>query len=594
VRSIKRLSISGRPKCPWESIFRLRSSIKAKLRLRSSTGQDARRWLALAADNQGRLALVARAQTTGLMRTPELTAEDNRTIETREFLLPELGKAKIIETTETFGTVDREYRGEFGGANEKALRDSLKSYVEKVYGEAGISRITVGDDTDLEKPMTLRIELQDARRGSSGRTEAAVGIFVSHIADRLPARFREEQKKDPEKPASPERTQDYVIAEPFTSEWRYRISAPAGFKIRQLPEAQDEKLAFTTLTARYARESDTTVTATFRFVMPKKRFTAAEGKALHEAVLELGRRKALLIYFDQVGETQLASGNVKNAIAEFDKLRKAHPNEALHFLQTARAMLAAGAGTSARAEARRAVTLEPNNAQAYIQFAEILKHDLVGRLMEKGFDRDGAAAAYRKALELDPADYETRAILAILVEHNASAIRYGEGARLDEAIDEYKKILDKLAGLQIPQNYAVALFRAGRAEELRDYLRQQPDSELNQVLKVCAEALLGGSKAAVSRAGDVSGVNAKQRVLASAGQTLLAVRQYELAADLFEAAAVGSPNPAMVANRRRLRFDCAPAWDRNGVRQAARKRNDARGSSRLGSLRDSIHARRKR
>ena len=91
------------------------------------------------------------------------------------------------------------------------------------------------------------------------------------------------------------------------------------------------------------------------------------------------------------------------------------------------------------------------------------------------------------------------------------------------------------------------------------------------MLKVCAEALLGGSKAAVSRAGDVSGVNAKQRVLASAGQTLLAVRQYELAADLFEAAAVGSPNPAMVANRRRLRFDCAPAWDRNGVRQSCAK-----------------------
>src|SRR5262249_31740496 len=163
--------------------------------------------------------------------------------------------------------------------------------------------------------------------------------------------------------------------------------------------------------------------------------------------------------------------------------------------------LAAGAGNAARAEARRAVTLEPNNAQAYVQLAEILTHDLVGRPLEKGFDRDGAAAAYRKALELNPSDSETRARLAILLEYDASAIRYGEGARLDEAIDEYKKIIDKLAGLGIPQNYAVALFRAGRAEELRDHLRRQPDNELNHVLKVCAEALLGGSKAAVSRAG---------------------------------------------------------------------------------------------
>jgi tetratricopeptide (TPR) repeat protein len=198
--------------------------------------------------------------------------------------------------------------------------------------------------------------------------------------------------------------------------------------------------------------------------------------------------------------------------------------------------LAAGAGTTARAEARRAVALEPTSAQAYVQLAEVLKHDLVGRSMTKGYDPDGAAAAYRKALELDPSDNESRANLAILLEYNQNAMRYGPGAKMEDALTEYKKVLDKLAGLGIPQNYGVALFRAGKIKELHDYLAKQPEDNNMRVLRICAEALLNGSAAGVREADQVSGVQARQQMLAGAAQTLLIVRQYALAADLFEAA----------------------------------------------------------
>jgi len=32
----------------------------------------------------------------------------------------------------------------------------------------------------------------------------------------------------------------------------------------------------------------------------------------------------------------------------------------------------------------------------------VLKHDLIGRVLKKGMDYDGAIAAYRKAIALDP------------------------------------------------------------------------------------------------------------------------------------------------------------------------------------------------
>ena len=499
--------------------------------------------------NQGRLSLIARPETSSLLRTPELGAEENRVVESREFFLAELGRARVVETSETFGTVDRDYRGLLGGRTDKELRDDLKQYVDGTYGEAKIAKITTGDGEDLSKPFSLKIELEDAQRGMTGRTEAAVGIFVSGLASRLPSFFRKDpkdEKAEPKDKRAP-RTQDFVIPEPYTYEWHYKITAPVGFRLRQLPEAKQEAVGLAGLSMTFSRESDTTVTGVFRFTIPKRRFTATEGAALRDAVLELDKRKAMLIYFDQIGETALASGNVKEALIEFDKLRKLHPNESLHSVQYARALLMAGAGESARAEARKAIAMQPS-AAAYIQLAEILKNDLVGRSMEKGFDRDGAAEAYAKALELDPDDAATRANRAILLEYDRSGMRYGTGARLSDAIVEYQKILDKLAGLELPQNYPIALLKANRMAELRDYLRKQPDNATNQTLLVCAESVLNGSKAGIERAGEISGVTAKQQILASAGQTLITQRRYELAADLFEAAAAGAQNPAEVSN----------------------------------------------
>jgi tetratricopeptide (TPR) repeat protein/transglutaminase-like putative cysteine protease len=496
----------------------------------------------LGPEDQGRYALVARPTTTALIRTAELSADQSRVVETREFQLSELGRAQVTEITEAYGMADREYRSIFGEKDEKELREALKGYVEWTYGEAKMASATRDDPADLGKPYRLKIELNEAQRGTTARTEAVVGIFLSQIATtRLPNYFTEDEPKKDKKdekdaePAKP-RERDFVISEPFTDEWHYVVHIPPGFRVRQIPDATEERLGPASLSTKFLRESDTTLVGDLKFTMPKRRFTAAEGAALRDAITELRKRKPMVIYCDQIGETALASGQVKEALAQFNALRKLHPNEALHAMQTARALLEAGAGATARAEAQRAVALEPASAQAYLELADVLKHDLIGRPMAKGSDIEGAVAAYRKALELNPDDPAARANLAILLEHNRNAERYGLGAKMEEALAEYKKVQDKLAGLGVGQNYGVALFRAGKAKELREYLVKQPDNSHTHALRICASALIDGSEAAIRDAGQVSGVQARQQTLASAAQTLLVVRQYALAADLFEAA----------------------------------------------------------
>ena len=497
-------------------------------------------------ENQGRLALIARPETSALLRIPELTAQDNRVVETREFKLAELGRAKVIETSETWGTPDRAYRADFGDLDPKALRDHLKSYVEWTYAEAKLGSVSHGEETDLTRPFQLKVELDDAQRGTTLRTEAAVAIRVAQLTNRLPEFFREEpeEEKKQDKPAEP-RTRDFAISEPYTYEWHYIITAPAGFRIRQFPEPSDEAIGIASLSSKFTRQDDTTVLGDFRFVMAKRRFSAAEGFALRDAILKLAKRDMVMVYFDQIGETALASGKVKEALAEFAALRRLHPKEALHAMQTARALLAAGAGTTARVEARQAAALEPESAEVYTELAEVLTHDLVGREMAKGFDLNGAVAAYRKALELKTDDI-TRLNLAILLEYDRDAERYAPGADLEASLAEYRKILDKLPKLGAPNNYAIALLRAGKIRELKDYLAGAPENEQTPVLRICADALLNGADAGIRQAANVSGFQKRQEALASAGQTLMQLRKYDLAADVLNSIASSAPNSAGV------------------------------------------------
>jgi tetratricopeptide (TPR) repeat protein len=527
----------------------------------------------LAPQNQGRLALVASEKTTSLVRTPESTSAENRVVETREFYLSELGPARIVETSKTYGTADRNYREQWGHVEPEKVKEGLKDYADWAYAAPGVTSASHSDAEDLTQPFQLRLEFKDAKRGTTAPAEAAVAIRLSQAGVRLPEFFRTEPKdtakKDDDKEPESRRTADFVIPEAFISEWQYHIVPPPGFRVRQLPEQSDEKLGPASLSMRFQTEADGVVTGTVKFDMPKRRFTAAEGFALRDAMLALQKKSMPLVYFDQIGETLLASGKVKEALAAFRDLEKLHPTEALHCYPLARALLAAGAGEAARAEARRGTELEPKSAKAYANLASILRHDLVGRDLRKGYDRAGAIEAYRKALELDPTNDEVRANLAILLEYDDAGRRYAAGAQLTEAIAEYRKIEDKLAKLGIAQNLAFAMFRAGRMKELLGYLHKQPDTDINRALKLAAIAVLDGPAKAIEGVGrEISGVEQQQKALLAAGRNLFVARRYEAAADLLVAGAAQAPNPAALRNyaelvrHTRRTEDLSPRGDR--------------------------------
>lgn len=495
--------------------------------------------------DQGRLALVARPDSTRLVPTPEASSQENSIIEKRDFFLAENGPARVVETTEPRGTFEGEFRAAYLDADDKDSRKNLKDYIANEYLSEKLTRMERSDPRDLHKPFELVIEASAAKRGATDLESAVAAIRLESLFYRLPNELQQQEKeadksadKTKDKPRKP-RVTDFLLPEAYSYEWQYRIVPPLGFQAKPLPANSKMQLGPATLSEEFATGSDGVVRVTMKFDTVKRRYTAAEARELREKVSQIREGPAVFIYFEPTAQALMNQGRIKEAFQATRNLIARHPKEAVHHLQRAKMLLAGGMGLAARDEARAAVKLEPNSALAQKMLAEILEYDLVGRQYRRGSDFAGAEEAFRSAERLDPDDKATVANLAILLEHNPWGLRYGPGAKLKDAISEYRKLtVEERANLGIQNNLAFALFYAGdfrEAQKNAEGLNPQPIA-----LIVASVAGTNGAQVGIeeARKRTVSEELFKQ-VARAAGQMMANLRMYSVAADLMEAGTSG-------------------------------------------------------
>ncbi|MGA9039904.1 MAG: DUF3857 domain-containing protein [Terriglobales bacterium] len=491
--------------------------------------------------DQGRMALIVRSGSNALVRTAEMPSQSNVLLELREIDLAENGPARVVETSQPQGVFESEYRNFYADKQNKDHRENLTNYVKSQYLAEKLDRLDRSDPGDFSKQFELVLESDKAKRGFTDLESAVAAIRVEGLFYRLPNELQERESEDKPDAIKPKkkRTADYQLAEPFVTEWQYKIVPPLGFQPKQLPQDAKLSLGPATLSEKFTADSNGTVHAVLRLDTVKRRFTIVEATEMRNKVAELRGGEAILINFELVGQALLKQGKVRESFESYRNLIAQHPKEAVHHLQIAKALLEAGMGDAAREEGQLAVKLEPTSALAQKTLADILEYDLVGRKLRPGSDYAGAAAALAAAAKLDPDDKEVQGNLAILLEYNQDGARYGAGAKLKEAVSEYREITqEKLVTLGLPSNMAFALFYAGEFAEARknaDTLNPQPKS-----LIVACEAVVNGSQAGVAEANKRStGDEEFKQVLRTAGEMLMNVRKYSLAADLLQAGASG-------------------------------------------------------
>jgi tetratricopeptide (TPR) repeat protein len=505
----------------------------------------------------GRWALIVDEKTTALKKIPELNSAANLHRETRQFTLAEFGNADIVEKNEEIGPGESDIRDTYSGEN-KELHNNVEKYVKRAYLADKLISLKHGDIQDLEKQFWTAFTTS-GKRGTTDYENATMAIRLEDLFDGFPNYFTTPPNEKPE-PDQPEDDDDEAPGDdskprlvdwqirPFTNEWDYKITAPAGYKLRALPPSKEEKLASATFAQKYTSNADgTVVEAVLRFDSGKARLTVDEAKALRDAVLKAQKYDPVFVVFDQVAQSLIAKGNIREGLASYQQLIQLHPKEALHRIQLARALLSVGLGEKARVVAREATTMDPNSARAFSTLAWVLEHDLIGRLRKKGFDYDGAVAAYRKAKQLDPKDKDLRLSLAILLEYDAAGQRYTAGAHLKEAVAEFAELkkMDEEYVSRYEDNVLYDLWYAHDVQGLKVAVAKLPATDTRRAFVLAAAAEEEGAAAALRKSLELTTEeSSRSKTLAAAGSLLVQVHNYGVAADVFAVAGNGRSNEA--------------------------------------------------
>jgi transglutaminase-like putative cysteine protease/tetratricopeptide (TPR) repeat protein len=504
-----------------------------------ASGADSDLWIDATADysqvgmlpwmDYGRWALIVDETTESLKRIQDITSAQNVHRESREVNLAEYGVATFVETDDEIGPDEADYREYYSG-DSKQVKEASETYVKDTYLADSLTSLEHGDLADLDKPASIRF-ISKGRRGNTDVNTALVAIRVEALFDRFPQYFRTRENEETppteesEKPKA--RTADWLIT-PFTTEWHYKITAPPGFRLRALPSDKDEKVDTVSFTQKYSANSEgTIVEARFRVENTNARMTVQQAKNLRDAVVKARDADPIFVSFDLVGHSLIAAGKIKEGLAAYRELAAQHPKEALHRVQLAQALLTAGLGEQARIVALEATNLEPTSALAHSTLAMVLKHDLIGRPIESGMDYEGAIAAYKKAIALDPKDKETRANLGMLLEYDAEGTRYSEKARLKEAVEVFRELK------KVDENYSRTyddyilydLWYARDYKGVLDYAATLPTSDTRRGLKLAAIAVQQGSDAALKKALEITTDDQQRsKSLANAGAVLVRVK----------------------------------------------------------------------
>jgi tetratricopeptide (TPR) repeat protein len=491
--------------------------------------------------DQGRLALIANADTTGLTKTPEAGSQDNWRRHSIEIKMSEFGSGSARETIEVSGgAMEATLRSVYGQERSKA-KEQIESYTKQNFAAKSLGKYEVSARDDWSGPFRMTVEALEARTASTGPDDAGVALSPWLVFDSLPYALlqglNEPVDGDADQKERSVRKHDFVIGEPYQEELRYKIVPPALFQVTSLPASEDLKLGPATYSRSFHSNADGSIEAIYKLDTGKRRLTPEEFETLREGLKKHVSRTPELIAFAPTTAEYLAVGQVGKALALTREAVDHNPENAMAHVRLARMLLNAHLGGAAMTEAKKATELDPNSGAAWQTLGWVYQHDTFGRRMQGNWNYSESEKCYRKALELDPEDFLGRMDLAILLEHNADGWRYARDARVAEAIPLYRELLKQQPNPAVQQSLAVALLRTGQMDAAKEESKKAP-AEFQALMQATFIAIQDGpAKAILNVQSAYPDPRQRATQLTGVSATLVGLRQYPPAQVLANAAA---------------------------------------------------------
>jgi tetratricopeptide (TPR) repeat protein len=489
--------------------------------------------------DQGRFALIASRGTAALERTPESSAEDNKRTHTIEIHLSDFGAGEIRETVEAQGYMETRLRQAYDGSDVKKLKDALEKYVKRDFLAKSVEEFSATRKDDFSQRFRLELQAKGAKRAITEQDDAMAVLFPSLVLSELPYPLRQGMRGNREEEKTELRKNDFVFVEPHIIEYHYKIYPPEFFKPKDLPSSVDAKIGTAEYQRNYQVTSDGSVDVVFRFSTGKRRLNATEYGQLREGLRKYEEDSATpeMLTFVALASEYVAMGETEKAVKLVQESAAKHEGEAGGQVRWSRMLVTAGAVDSAITVAKKVVEKDPSSGQGWQALGWTYEHDSFGRRFAGNWNSSEAEKCFREAIKLDGNDFIPRWELAILLEVDAHGQRYGKGARLDEAIEQYREILKTNPIADVAQSIAVDLLYAGRYTEAKEELKKLQGADFQATLSTVLTAITDSSARAIidSRA-RIPDERARAANLVNASGVLAGLRQYDRAYDLLKAA----------------------------------------------------------
>lgn len=506
---------------------------------------------------QGRRALIASFDTTGLVEIPEHPAGFANYQEHRTVHLAPWGPARIIEVTSGRGAMQDKLRAQYASAPRLQIAEALEKYVRSSYRAARLSNFDMTEPRDLSKPFSIAIEAEDAAVATTGPREATVELRTAVLFSWLPEELRlaalaEPEDGDEERRAAANRIlarkRDFVFPEPYAASVTYDIRIPPQFELDKALENRSFSLGPATVAEAYEVSPDKIV-ARFSIDLAKRRYSGDEIRAFVVGLYEVFDQAVGRVRLVHRGARLLGEGKTKDALEVYRGLAAASPDDAVARARFAEALLAVGLGGPARTEIAEAQRLDAGSKFVQRLAGLVYSHDLFGRRFGAGFPRDRAVAAYRRVLALDPAHHQSRFALAVVLEHDEHGERYGDVEGTKEAVELYRALPSE--GLAAHQsNLLLALLHAGDFEGLEEAASIASPTDARNALLFVAVAVTESVDAAFARIEELRLTKEKQQEVYEAAATTLAHRRrYEIARAVVQRAARTASDPIAMQQR---------------------------------------------
>lgn len=481
----------------------------------------------------GRNALIIAPGTKTVVKIPRFTASENCEVQTREVFLADDGPGRVVETLGTRGVAEVIQRAQFTGVDPARLQANLKEYIKTTYRAEALGMLTISNALELDNPFRLQLEAKKAANAYTSAKDARVVMnpwpLVTTLNDYLKPGEQDPQDAHPggETKAVPKPRRTHLeLPHPWSGEMNWILHPPDGYEVEALSESQTKAFGPAMLRTTWRRGKDGTVEVNFHFECDRLRWTPSEVDEARAALKTFGEEPSPVLVFQNKGEAHLEAGRLKEAMAEFGGLAARHPQAPAPLVRLAQAQLSAGLVEVSRKTLQKAISLDPNAEHPHRQLGWVLQHDPVGRRFRGDWDRVGAAAELRKAMELAPDLRMSRLDLAILLGHDEHG-DWWASRDMDTVIQLYKDQLSRGKDERAQDQLTTALARKGNFSEARASAQLIETSTDRYGWTIALDACLQGVHFALQEAKrSIQDPDTRRKGMQQASDLLMTLRRY--------------------------------------------------------------------